>query len=144
MNDKVKVPDAEPGQPASQHGTRAADGGHVPGACNTMGEFIRSLEDGQFDADCYEAIKDLNADLAEHAWSNGGKAKGKVTITLEFSQEGGMKEIKANFKIAKPESRRPKSIMWSTEDNRLTRTRPGQAQLFGIRDVSGASGVRDA
>jgi hypothetical protein len=82
--------------------------------------------------------------LQEHAWNNGGKAKGKVTINLEFAQEGGITEIKANFKVAQPESRRPKSIMWTTEDNRMTRTRPGQQQLFGIRDVSGASDFRDA
>ena len=123
---------------------RAADGGHVPGACNTLGEFIRSLEDGQFDADCYEAVKELSAALNAHAWSNGGKARGKVSITLDFAQEGGITEIKTSFKVTQPEAKRPKSIMWTTEDHRFTRTRPGQQQLFGIRDVSGAAGVRDA
>ena len=116
---------------------RAADGGHVPGACNTMGEFIRSLEDGQFDADCYEQVKDLSAALAEHAWRNGGKAKGKAVVTLDFNQDGGITEIKASFKVTKPEDRRPKSVMWRTEDNRFTRTQPNQQQPFGIRDVSG-------
>lgn len=139
MNDQVKASDVTLDQPQ-----RAADGGHVPGACNTMGEFVRSLEDGQFDADCYEAIKALSAAMHEHAWNNGGKAKGKVTITLDFAQEGGVTEIKANFKVSQPEAKRPKSSMWSTEDHRMTRTRPGQAQLFGIRDVSGAAGLRDA
>lgn len=116
---------------------RAADGGHVPGACNTMGEFIRSLEDGQFDADCYEEVKELSAALAEHAWRNGGKAKGKLTLTIDFTQDGGLTEIKAKFKVAKPEDHRAKSVMWRTEDNRFTRTQPNQQQLFGIRDVSG-------
>ncbi|HEX7853816.1 MAG TPA: hypothetical protein VF503_08990 [Sphingobium sp.] len=123
----------------------AADGGHVPGACNTLGEFVRSLEDGQFDADAYEAIKELSAELAEHAFRNGGKAKGKVAITLDFTQDGGITEIKAKYKVTSPEPHRAKSIMWSTEDNRFTRTRPGQGQLFGIRDVSGTAGAfRDA
>lgn len=139
MNDQVKASDALLEQPQ-----RAADGGHIPGACNTMGEFVRSLEDGQFDADVYEAIKGLSAAMHEHAWNNGGKAKGKVTITLDFAQEGGVTEIKAQFKVSQPEAKRPKSIMWATEDHRMTRTRPGQAQLFGIRDVSGSAGLRDA
>lgn len=139
MNEQVKASDA-----ILDQSSRAADGGYVPGACNTMGEFVRSLEDGQFDADCYEAIKELSAAMHEHAWSNGGKAKGKVSIMLDFTQEGGVTEIKANFKVASPEPKRAKSIMWTTEDHRMTRTRPGQQQLFGIRDVSGASGVRDA
>lgn len=139
MNDKVKASETTLDQPI-----KAADGGYVPGVCNTMGEFVRSLEDGQFDADCYEAIKELSAAMQEHAWNNGGKAKGKMTLTLAFTHEGGVTEIKANFKVAQPEPRRPKSIMWATEDHRMTRTRPGQQQLFGIRDVSGASSVRDA
>jgi len=124
---------------------RAADGGHVPGTCNTLGEFMRTLEDGQFDADCYEAIKSLSAMLNEAAWANGGKAKGKVTITLDFAQEGGVTEIKSAFKVAQPADRRPKSILWTTEDHRFTRTRPGQQQLFGIRDASAPRGeIRSA
>lgn len=122
--------------------SRAADGGHVPGACNTLGEFVRTLEDGQFDADCYEAIKDLSAKLHEHAWANGGKSKGKVTITFDISQEGGVTEIKSVFKVTEPADRRPKSVLWTTEDHRFTRTRPGQQQLFGIRDASGGGGGR--
>lgn len=126
--------------------TRAADGGHVPGACNTLGEFVRTLEDGQFDADCYEAIKDLSAKLHEAAWANGGKAKGKVVITLDISQEGGVTEIRSAFKVTDPVDKRAKSILWQTEDHRFTRTRPGQQQLFGIRDVTERRGgaVREA
>jgi hypothetical protein len=125
--------------------TRAADGGTVPGACNTLGEFVRTLEDGQFDADCYEAIKELSAALNDHAGAMGGKAKGKVTITLDFSQEAQVTEIRSSFKVTPPADKRAKSILWTTEDNRFTRTRPGQQQLFGIRDVSsGSRFARDA
>lgn len=119
---------------------KAADGGHVPGACNTLGAFIASLEDGQFDADAYAAIKKLSAGLKAAATVNGGKAKGKVTISLDFEQEGAVTAIKATFKVTQPEARRPKSIMWSTDDNRLSRSRPGQNELFGIRDVTGTGG----
>jgi hypothetical protein len=135
----------DPEQKAAEAAARAVDGGVVPGTCNTLGEFVRTLEDGQFDADCYSEITQLGAALTEHAWQNGGKAKGKVTITLEFAQEGGITEIKSSFKVAGPVERRPKSVLWQTEDNRFTRTRPGQHQLFGIRDVSGPSRpIRDA
>lgn len=132
-------------QPSPDTGGRAADGGHVPGACNTLGEFVKSLEDGQFDADCYEAIKELAAAMQEHAWQNGGKSKGKVTISIDLVQEGTLTEIKASFKVTQPENKRPKSVMWLTENHRFTRTRPNQGQLFGIRDVSaGPGGFRDA
>jgi hypothetical protein len=125
--------------------SRAADGGYVPGACNTLAEFVRTLEDGQFDADCYAAIRELAAKMNEHAWHNGGKSKGKVTITLDFGQEGQVCSIKSAFKITEPVDTRPKSILWQTEDHRFTRAQPGQQQLFGIRDVSGGDrGFRDA
>lgn len=125
--------------------SRAADGGHVPGACNTMGEFIRTLEDGQFDSDCFDAVKDLNAKLNEAAWAAGGKAKGKIVITLDIAQEGGITEIRSAYKVTEPAGKRAKSVLWQTEDNRPTRTRPGQAQLFGIREVGGpASQIREA
>ena len=123
---------------------RAADGGRVPGACNTLGEFVRTLEDGQFDADCYGAIRDLAAKLNEHAQHNGGKSKGKVVITLEFSQEAAISEIRSSFKVTEPVEKRAKSVLWQTEDHRFTRTRPGQHQLFGFRDVTGERApVRD-
>jgi len=118
---------------------RAADGGPVPGTCNTLGEFVRTLEDGQFDQDCYAAIRELSTKLNEAAWSSGGRAKGKVTITLDFTQEGAVTEIRSGFKVTEPVDKRAKSILWTTQDHRFTRTRPGQHQLFGIRDVSGDS-----
>lgn len=124
---------------------RAADGGHVPGACNTLGEFFRTLEDGQLDADCYEAMKELSAAMNDAAFASGGKAKGKVVITLDFAQEGTVTEIRSSFKVTPPADKRPKSILWTTPDHRFTRTRPGQEQLFGIRDASAPRGrPRDA
>lgn len=141
--DSEKIPARD--QIIDQGPTVAADGGHIPGACNTLGEFIRSVEDGQFDADAFAQLKDLNAALIDHAQHNGGKAKGKMTLTFDFTQEGGITEIRSNYKFVLPEEKRPKSVMWITEDNRPTRTRPGQHQLFGIRDASAPGrSVRDA
>lgn len=120
----------------------AVDGGIVPGTCNTLGEFVRTLEDGQFDQDCYAAIRDLSAKLNEHAWNSGGKAKGKIVITLDIAQEGAVSEIRSSYKVTEPTEKRAKSILWTTEDHRFTRTRPGQHQLFGIRDVTTPNEVR--
>ena len=118
---------------------------HLDGveACVLRG--LSALEDGQFAADCYHDLKDLNAELHEHARQNGGKAKGKLTITIDIVQDGGVTELKSTFKIARPEARRAKSVLWQTEDHRFTRTRPGQQQLFGIRDADAPAGrFRDA
>lgn len=115
---------------------QAADGGYVPGACNSFGEFVASLEEGQFDADLYAQVKELSESLQEHAAYNGGKAKGKVTLVLELVQEAQITKIKASFKVVKPEAPRLTSIMWATEDGRYSRRQPGQGQLFGVQGVA--------
>lgn len=124
---------------------RAADGGHVPGACNTLGQFIGSLEDGQFDADVMTQLKELAAQMNDQARYTGA-SKGKLTITVDFKQEAQIVKLKAAFKVALPEQPRGASVMWTTEDNRFTRSQPNQGALFGVRDVSGGpgGGFRDA
>lgn len=126
-------------------GGRAADGGHVPGACNTTGEFISSIEDGQFDADVQGALRELAARMNDQTRALGG-SKGKITITIDFKQEAQILTLKAAYKVVYPEEPRPKSIMWTTEDNRFTRSQPNQGALFGVRDASAGRhpGYRDA
>lgn len=123
---------------------RAADGGVMPGACNTAGQFITSLEDGQFDADLFRELQRMAGDLSDHAMANSGKAKGKISITIDVVQEAQVVQLAAKFKITGPEEKRPRSVMWLTDDNRFTRSRPNQKELFGIRDVSGTGAVRTA
>lgn len=123
---------------------RAADGGYVPGACNTLGEFIASLEDGQFDADVQAQLKELAAAMNDQTRTYGG-SKGKLTITIDFKQEAQIVYMKAAYKVAMPEEPRAKSVFWTTEDNRFTRSQPNQHHLFGVRDAAGrSSGFRDA
>lgn len=49
--------------------------GHVLGGCNTLGEFVQSPKDGQFDADCYESIKNLSVRMREHICDSGDASK---------------------------------------------------------------------
>ncbi|MCH4893986.1 hypothetical protein GO308_12760 [Sphingomonas sp. SFZ2018-12] len=121
---------------------RAADGLRLPPAANSFGEFIRFLEDGQLDATLVEALRDLRNEMANVAIESGGKAKGKMTLTLDFALEGRVFTIGASHKVAIPEAKRPKSVMWSTEDGRFTPSNPQQDQLFGVREV-GSPGFRD-
>jgi hypothetical protein len=122
---------------------RAADGQHLPPAANSFGEFVRFLEDGQLDAELTEALKKMASDMSHNAIESGGKAKGKVTLTLEFALEGRVFTIGAKHKVDVPEPKRPKSVMWSTKDGRFTPSNPQQGQLFGVREV-GSPGMRDA
>lgn len=122
---------------------RAADGGRVMPAASTLGEFVNILEDGQFSADVYEDLKQLAADMHATALQSGGKAKGELTIKLKFTMEGAVFYIAPTHLVKAEEPKRPRTPMWTTEDNRFTPNRPHQGQLFGMRDVSGSTGVRD-
>ena len=140
----VEVVNPETGEVEDAPYERAADGLYVPGACNTLGEFISSLEDGQFDADVQTKLKELAAAMNEQTRTLGG-SKGKLTITVDFKQEAQIVYMKASYKVALPEEPRAKSVFWTTEDNRFTRSQPNQHNLFGVRDALGrSSGFRDA
>jgi hypothetical protein len=122
---------------------RAADGERLPPAANSFGDFVRFLEDGQLDAELTEVLRTMASDMSNNAIESGGKAKGKLTLTLDFALEGKVFTIASKHKVDIPEPKRPKSVMWSTLDGRFTPSNPQQGQLFGVREVSGP-GMRDA
>jgi hypothetical protein len=121
----------------------AADGRALRPAASTFGQFIAFLEDGQFDADVALDLKNMAADLQDLA-AQQGSAKGKLTVEVDFKVENGMFIIAAKHKVKLPDPTRPKSVAWTTEDNRFTPHKPNQGQLFGVRDVTPRSGLRDA
>lgn len=121
----------------------AADGRALRPAASTFGQFIGFLEDGQFDADVALALKEMAANLQDIA-STQGTAKGKLTVEIDFKVDNGMFVIAAKHKIKMPEENRPRSVAWTTEDNRFTPHKPNQGQLFGVRDVTPKSALRDA
>lgn len=121
----------------------AADGRPVRHAASTFGQFVAFLEDGQFDADVATDLKDMAATLQDLAGQQGS-AKGKLTVVFDFKVENGMFMIAAKHSVKLPDEVRPKSVAWTTEDNRFTPNKPNQGQLFGVRDVTPRGGLRDA
>lgn len=121
----------------------AADGRALRPAASTFGQFIALLEDGQFDADVAQDLKEMAAELQDIAGTQGS-AKGKLTVDIDFKVENGMFVIAAKHKIKLPDPTRPRSVAWTTEDNRFTPHKPNQGQLFGVRDVTPKAGLRDA
>jgi hypothetical protein len=119
----------------------AADGRALRPAASTFGQFIGFLEDGQFDADVALALKDMAAEMQDIAAAQGS-AKGKLTIEIDFKVDNGMFIIAAKHKVKLPDPVRPRSVAWTTEDNRFTAHKPNQGQLFGVRDVSSSAGLR--
>lgn len=133
----------DPENPPRQQEVYAADGTRVAPAANSFSEFISFLEDGDLNRDLTEALRTLSHDMMATAIESGGKASGKITIQIGFSLDGKHFTIASKHKVDVPEAKRPKSIMYATEDGRFTPNNPHQGNLFGVREVRG-TGFRDA
>lgn len=114
---------------------RAADGGRAPHAATTAGEFINMIEDGQFAADLNRELAALAEKMNDMVEATGNKQKAKVTITIDFASEGGPFIIAGAYKITPPAEKRKRTLVWTDEHNRFTRSQPRQGQFFGVRVV---------
>lgn len=104
----------------------------------SFAQFIQTVEDGTLHADLTEALKELNAEMNNHAQDHGGaKCAGKLTLTLDFKLDHGVFEIASDFTTKLPKQKRMKSIFWSTPENFFTPQNPRQMTMFGgpVRDV---------
>ena len=132
-------PDNPPRPPAE----RSADGSRVAPAANNFADFVRMLSDGDFDRDLTVVLQALNSGMCAAAIEQGGKAKGKLTLTFDFALEGRVFTIGSKHKVDVPEAKRAKGIMWATEDGRFTPSNPHQGNLFGVREIRDDRGFRN-
>jgi hypothetical protein len=116
---------------------QAADGGLVPYAATTAGNFIDLIEDGQFSADARQELGGMVARMKELAEATGNKQKGRLVITVDMTTEGEAFTVVGSYKLTPPKETRRKTIMWADEKNRMMRSQPRHGVLFGVRQVSG-------
>lgn len=95
---------------------------------------IGILEDGQLASDFSSEMQSSLATLKEHAGPKG-KAKGSLTLHLDFTVEGGTVTINADLKSKLPKSGRAASVLFVLDDGSLSTEHPRQANLFGPRDA---------
>lgn len=92
--------------------------------------FLNTLEDGEFHAELTNELRDLNADMNNHALNFGCAARGKISINIDIMLKNGVFEVIAKKKITKPEPPRHRSILWSTAGNNFTPHNPKQQDMF--------------
>ncbi len=123
---------------------QAADGQNLPGRTKSAGDVINLLEDGNFSMDLYNQMVELGRKIEEVADLSGGKAKGKITLTLELTREDGAFKIASDYKVTEPKMPRARSIMWTDPNTGdFTRFPPNQRQLFGLKSAGGGGGIRN-
>lgn len=115
----------------------AADGNRLHPTANTLADFVRMVEDGQFDADVTHDMREMAAEIENRMAMEGGKLKATLTLKFELTREpDGFYRIAASHTIKLPTLARKRSLAWLTQDNLFTPQMPNQGSLFGVRDVS--------
>lgn len=103
---------------------------------HSFATFIQNLEGGALHAELSEKLQEICANMSDHSASTGATAKGKLTITLDFSLgRDRMFEITAEHKTMLPKEKRGRSVMWATPGNKFTLNHPKQLSMFP-RDVT--------
>lgn len=140
MND----PETAPASEQVVESLIAADGGRLHPTANSLADFVRMIEDGQFDADVTYDMREMATEIENMFQAHGGKLKATVDIKIELTREvDGFYLISAKHKIKLPEQPRKRSVAWLTEENLFTPNMPRQAQFFGVRDVTARRAPRN-
>ena len=104
----------------------------------TFSDLIRGLEHGQLHGDLSGHVRSIVEELSNHALDHGGKAKGTLTLTLDFTLSKGVFQIDAEPKVKLPKRSRGTTMCWATPENNLSPQDPRQLQMFGPREVRDA------
>jgi len=136
------MPEVDEQTPASEaviEDIRALDGQPLAKTANSFADFIRMVENGQFDADVQYELKEAAETMENLILDGAKKVKTTLTVQIEISREAGKQfyEIGAKFKVKTPEQPRQKSVAWLTDNNVFTPNQPQQKQMFGVREVIG-------
>ena len=113
----------------------AADGGTQPKRSGYLSDVIRMLDEGQFNADASEDMRELSAFLHTHAKNNKGKAKGTITITLDFVVANSAMVVVPKHTVKKPVEKRDGTMLFLAENGSLGINPPSQMPMFGNRQV---------
>lgn len=121
----------------------AADGGRLHPTAHTLADFVRMVEDGQFDADVTHDMREMAVELENMFMAQGGKLKATITLKFELTREiDGYYLIAGTHSIKLPKVNRKRSLAWLTQDNLFTPQMPNQGQFFGVRDVMPSRAAR--
>lgn len=128
--------------PEAEHEVTTTEGEQFK--LRTFANALMVMEDGQFNEDLTEAQKEVIHAMNDAVALRGGKAKGSLTIKIEFELEDGIINAKTAFTVSKPKVPRSKSIFWTTKDGLLTTANPRQRMLPFGQVTGGASAFAPA
>jgi hypothetical protein len=108
-----------------------------PFELNTVDQILAMPDNGDFLEDFLNQHSDMLIKMQQFQMNNGGKVKGKFTITVDYTLDKQLTmQVAADAKFTLPKKPRATAALWTTEDGKLTPQNPRQPSLFGIRDVT--------
>lgn len=96
---------------------------------NSYHVFVTKLQGGAFNEDLTEAMKRCVSEVADACADRGGKHKGKITVTYEFSMDAKDRVIEVNADIVEKLPKAPRGrvgLFWCDSEGNLLRQDPRQ------------------
>jgi len=103
---------------------------HPPGTIHSFTQLLGAAEDGKLNGRLSQEYQQLMRTMIDHSRMYGGKIKGSITLTLNFSQEKGEMEMTTETKVAAPKEPSGRTHMWPTPQGMITVQNPHQRTLF--------------
>lgn len=97
----------------------------------SVSALISALQKGELDAEASNQLREIVAALH----GTHGTPKARMTITLDFTLDGGVININGDFAVKLPKRTRARTIFWATPENNLARQDPKQHEM-AFRDVN--------
>jgi hypothetical protein len=98
--------------------------------------FIAEVADGDLNSEAGIELRNLLEALTDAHAKNGGKAKGKLTITIGANYDGKTVGIDYDVAVKKPKKVRSIGICYINKSGNFTLRNPKQTDLPFVRDVS--------
>lgn len=95
----------------------------------TFSQLVATHERGQLNQDLSDMMRDVIAELHNFNAEMRKPAKGKITLTFDFTVEEGIVTTMAAIKDVTPPKPRMKRMYWATPENNLTTADPKQQRL---------------
>lgn len=107
-----------------------------------LDQILSMLDNGDYLPQLITDLETLNVEMKDFSQAFGCKSKGKITITLDLTNDRyGQIEMTANHVVKVPKAPAAKAILWTTADGQMTPSNPNQTRMT-IREVDGGRELR--
>lgn len=96
---------------------------------HNFNQFIGTHADGALNDKLSQEMREMNAQLSNQAIKHGGKPKGRITLVVDFVLDQGVMDIDTSVAVKMPKEQSDRSVYWLTENNKLSKSNPRQAEL---------------